>query len=169
MLSTDPTRVTPRRRTLLLVAALVVFVYLLPYVILRDQGRYMVWDNLDSVHVWFKTLLESGALFAPNNTIVPQMMGGLPRGSFPSEFYATTWLYALLGPLPSYVTERFIISFVALCGMFLMLSTYVIPAKENIIIATGVATCFAVLPFWPYGGLSLAGIPLVIFGYLNIR
>ena len=169
MLSTDPTRVTPRRRTLLLVAALVVLVYLLPYVILRDQGRYMVWDNLDSVHVWFKTLLESGALFAPNNTIVPQMMGGLPRGSFPSEFYATTWLYALLGPLPSYVTERFIISFVALCGMFLMLSTYVIPAKENIIIATGVATCFAVLPFWPYGGLSLAGIPLVIFGYLNIR
>jgi hypothetical protein len=129
----------------------------------------MVWDNLDSVHVWFKTLLESGKLFAQNESIVPQMMGGLPRSSFPSEFYATTWLYSLLGPLPCYIAERFIISFVALFGMFLLLSTYVVPGKDNTIIATGVATCFAILPFWPYGGLSLAGIPLVFFCYLNIR
>jgi hypothetical protein len=169
MLSTEPTRVTPHRGVLLLIATTFVLAYLLPYVVLGDQGRYMVWDNLDSVHVWFKTLLESGKLFAPNKEIVPQMMGGLPRSSFPSEFYATTWLYALLGPLPSYITERFIISFVALFGMFLLLSTYVIPGRDNIIIATGVATCFAVLPFWPYGGLSLAGIPLVTFAYLNIR
>jgi hypothetical protein len=169
MLSTNPARTAPRKGVVLLVASILVAVSLLPYFLLREEGRYMVWDNLDSVHVLSKTLLESGTLFAPNNESVPQMMNGLPRSSFPSEFYATTWLYALLGPLPSYIAERCIISFIALFGMFLLLNTYVIPSRENTNIAAGVAICFAVLPFWPYGGLSLAGIPLVTYAYLSIR
>jgi hypothetical protein len=154
---------------LLLVACVLVVIYLLPYVVLWERGRYMTWDNLDSVHVLFKLLHESGALFASNSTVVPQIMGGLPRGSLPSELSVTTWLYALLGPLQSYIAERFVVSFVALFGMFWLLSAYVVPGRQNILVSAGVAVCFAVLPFWPYGGLSVAGLPLVLWAYLRIR
>ena len=89
-------------------ASTFILINLSPYLLLRENGRYLVGDNLDSNHVWYKVLIESGHLFSSNSTIVESMMGGLPRSLFPSEFNLTTLLYAFLGPLYSYLLERFI-------------------------------------------------------------
>lgn len=157
------------KRFSLVSAVLLVLISLSPYILLWGNGRYMDWDNLDSVHVWYKTLLESGHLFSSNTTIVESMMGGLPRSSFPSEFSLTTLLYAIAGPLGSYVIERIIALTFAFAGMYLFLNKYMLAKRDAYYIVLGVATLFAILPFWPYGGLSVAGIPLLVYCFLRFR
>ncbi len=36
-------------------------------------------------------------------------------------------------------------------------------------IIAGVSLAFALLSFWPFGGLSVAGMPLTLYAFLNIR
>lgn len=156
--------------TLMALLTLVVMaIYLFPYLVMGGNGKWMIWDNLDGGYVAYKILLESGLLFAPNSTIVEQPLGGALRGTLPSELDAFVWLYALLGPEGAYIVNRLIMSIVGFIGMYLLLSRHVLLGKEDVPVAIGVALCFAILPFWPFGGLSVAGQPLVLYALLNIR
>lgn len=153
-----------------LVAFTLVIIYLIPYVILGENARITAWDNLDSVFVWYKILINEGLVFKSNNTPVNIMMGGIPRGSLPGELHFTTLLYWLLGPLPSYITERFIVHITAFVGMLLLLNKHILVNKTYPEwLVPGVSLCFALLPFWPYGGLSSAGLPLLFYAFLNFR
>lgn len=151
------------------VTAVLLMMYLAPYVVSGHNGHWMIWDNLDSNYVAYKVLLESGLLFAPNSTIIDQPLGGVLRGTLPSELDAFVWLYAALGPEGAYIANRHIMSIAGFIGMYLLLSRHVLLQKEDAPVAIGVALCFAVLPFWPFGGLSVAGQPLVLYALLNIR
>ena len=68
------------KRIAIAFSSLLIFINLLPYLLL--DSRYMIWDNLDSNHVWYKVLIQSGQLFSSNSTIIDPIMGGLPRSSF---------------------------------------------------------------------------------------
>jgi hypothetical protein len=143
--------------------------YLAPYLLLGSQLRWMIWDNLDSTFVWYKLLLESGELFGANSAVIAQPLGGLPRGTFPSELDALVWLYQLFGPEGAYVVNRVIQSVVGFLGMYLLLKRHVLRADADTTVVTGVALCFSLLPFWPFGGLSVAGMPLALNAMLNMR
>lgn len=160
---------TKNKRLAIVAASIFILVNLSPYLLLRENGRYMDWDNLDSVHVWYKTLIESGHLFSPNSSVVESMMGGLPRSSFPSELNLTTLLFALMGPLGSYLLERGIAVVFAFVGMYLFVKDYLLPKKDSFYINLSISTLFSTLPFWPYGGLSVAGVPLLVYSFLKIR
>ena len=150
-------------------AILMTVVYLVPYVMIGSNAHWMIWDNLDSSFVTYKVLLESGALFSPNSTIIEQFLGGVPRGTLPSEFSAFVWLYYLLGPEAAYIVNRIIQTIVGFMGMYLLLKQHVLKEGGNKSIPTGVALCYALLPFWPFGGLSVAGMPVALYALLNIR
>lgn len=160
---------TKNKKLAIVAASIFILVNLSPYLLLRENGRYMDWDNLDSVHVWYKTLIESGHLFSPNSAVVESMMGGLPRSSFPSELNFTTLLFALMGPLGSYLLERGIAAVFAFVGMYLFVKDYLLPKKDSFYINLSISTLFSTLPFWPYGGLSVAGVPLLVYSFLKIR
>src|SRR5690625_5899704 len=59
--------------------------------------------------------------------------------------------------------------FVALLVMFLLLKHNVIKQDHKRIITIGVVLGFALLPFWPSGALSIAGLPLALHIFLVIR
>lgn len=143
--------------------------FLVPYLYLGSEARLMVQDNLDSNFVWYKLLLESGALFADNSQPIYNIFNGLPRISLPSEFDAFVPMYALFGPYGAYTLNRVLMTLVGFFGMYFLLKRHVIPGQKNTLIQFGVAICFAFLPHWPFGGLSVAGIPITTFAFLNIR
>ncbi|MCB2263496.1 MAG: DUF6044 family protein [Candidatus Thiosymbion ectosymbiont of Robbea hypermnestra] len=143
-------------------------IYLAPYLYAGTDATLAIHDNLDSNFVWYKTLLESGALFARNDFPI-ERINGLPRSVLPSEFDALVLLYALFGPYGAYVVNRMLITLVGFFGMYLLLRRHLAPGEPNRVIQVGGALCFALLPFWPFGGLSIAGIPLVLYAFLNIR
>lgn len=145
----------------------VIFIYVLPYFVLGENSFVLIHDNLDSNVTWYKILAESGQYFGGVNAEIPNLIDGLPRSSLGSELFFVRLLYLIFTPFQSYVINQIIMRVVAYIGMILLLRTYV--NKENNLITYGVAICFALLPFWPSAGLSIAGQPLTLWAFLKIR
>lgn len=149
-------------------AAFLIVLYVSPYFILGEGAHVRTHDNLDSNVVWYKILAESGQIFAPNGTEIPNMLGGVPREAFGSELSVILWLFVLFPPFVAYVINEVIMRFVAFFGMYALLRRHVIRDTEPFV-AAGVALAFSFLPFLPTSGLSFAGLPLVLYAFLNIR
>jgi hypothetical protein len=150
-------------------AIIVLFLYLTPFYILGDSTPVLVHDNLDANVVWYKILADSGQFFGPMDSTLPQLMNGLPRNSLGSEYNVINWLFLLLEPYPAYIVNLTLMHLFAFIGMYLLLSRHLVPGKDSMFIAVGVALAFALLPFWPSGGLSIAGMPLLLYAFLNVR
>jgi hypothetical protein len=144
-------------------------IYLYP--LFTDHLYVPVYDNLDSNVVWEKILAHSGKIFASNDTIIPNMMNGLPRVSYGSEFSLILWLYYFFGAKTAFVINEVLIHVIAFAGAYLLLSRYIVPKNKyysySIIFAGSIY--FATLPFWSNSGISIASIPLTTYVLLNIK
>ncbi|MGP4105741.1 DUF6044 family protein [Virgibacillus sp. L01] len=148
---------------LIMSACLVIVAYLLPYYILGEDTHIRVHDNLDSNIVWYKLLVESGQLFSPST--LPNVINGLPRSTLATPFDVMVWFYVLFEPMTAYAIGQTIMRFGAFFGMYLLLRNRI----GTPFISVGAALGFALLPFWPSGLLSIAGLPLALHVFLNIR
>ncbi|MBM3618506.1 MAG: hypothetical protein FJX23_08190 [Alphaproteobacteria bacterium] len=148
-----------------LLGLLAVVLYCAPYILMGQDAYVTIHDYLDSSFVRVKVLAESGQLFAASSAIIPQY--DVPRISLRSEFHLPVWLDLVFRPYTGFVILQLFMRSVAFIGMFLLLRRHVIPSDAAI--AAAVALCYAFLPFWPAGVLSVAGLPLVMYGVLNIR
>jgi hypothetical protein len=148
-------------------ALLFLLVYLSPNIFFADHARYLIHDNINSNVVWYKILSDSGMLFASNNSIVPNVLWGIPRGVLPSELNVNVLLYSFLSPLTAYNLNIILIHFIAFTGMYKLLTSYVFKNTYPIH-AAFLSLSFAILPFWPGGELSVAGQPFLIWAFLNI-
>src|SRR5699024_10585912 len=151
------------------IARLLTIVYLLPYYILGPDTHIRIHDNMDSTMVWYKLLAESGQIFTLSDVEIPNAINGLPRSTLPSGLDATLWMYLLFKPMKIYIINQTLMRFVALFGMYLLLRNHVFRTKVSPIVIAGVALGFAILPFWPPGLLSIAGLPLALHMFLIIR
>ena len=86
----------------LIAALIVIALYLTPLYGLGENAPTLVHDNLDSNVGWFTTLANSGQLFGPMDVTIPQVMNGIPRNSFGSEFNVIQWLYLFFEPYTAY-------------------------------------------------------------------
>lgn len=148
------------------------FVYFFPYFILGENIYLIQYDNLDSVIIWYKILTESGSAFANNEVIIPNMMNGLPRVTYPSEMSFLFLLYSIFSPLTAYVINDILIHFIAFFGMFALIERYLFTEKTlpwRYFYIFVPSLLFALVPFWPNGALSVAGQPLALYAFLNIR
>jgi len=161
----------PRSHRLLLGALGVLALYLAPWIVLGRDAPVLIHDNLDSNVLWYEILARSGLVFAPNDTVVPDLLGGVPRSAFGSEWNVQLWLYVLFEPFTAGLWNQLLMRVAALFGAFLLLRRHVLPRDEPHAeaIAVGCGLCFALLPFWPSGGLSIAGQPLLLHALLNVR
>ena len=157
-----------KRHRSLIVAFIVIALYLTPFYILGENTPTRVWDNLDSNVVWFTILADSGQLFGPMDATILQVMNGIPRNSFGSEFNVIQWFYLFFEPYTAYIINLTLMHLVAFIGMYLLLRR-ILPKEDSRFIVVGVSLAFALLPFWPPGGLSVAGMPLLLYAFLNIR
>jgi|WetSurMetagenome_2_1015567.scaffolds.fasta_scaffold00641_12 hypothetical protein len=153
----------------LICALAIIIAYLAPLFILKENAHILVYDNLDSNIALSKMLADSGKLFGSLNDSIPQIMNGIPRNVLGSEFNVIQWLFVLFDPYTVYALNLTIMHLVAFIGMYLLLKRYFFDKEEDKIILTGVSLSFALLPFWPFGGLSVSGMPLLFYAFLNIR
>ena len=152
----------------LIVSFVLLIMYLLPFIILRENASFPVNDNLDWITSWI-VLVNSGQVFTLD-AIIPSFMGGIPRYCLPSGLNVITWLYMLFEPFTAYFINFLLVHIFAFIGFYLLLDTYVL--KENIpcrnLIIAGTSLCFSILPFYTVYGLSIAGQPLLAYAFLNI-
>lgn len=152
-----------------IIACLIILAYLLPYYILGTDAHIRVHDNLDSNIVWYKLLAESGQIFSFTDTTIPNVINGLPRSALASGLDAMVWLYVLFTPMTAYTIGQTVMRFVAFFGMYLLLKKHILRGDELPWITVGVALGFALLPYWPSGALSIAGLPLALHVFLTFR
>jgi len=151
---------------------ILLFLYLSPLFIYGQNLNILVFDNLDSNVAWFKVLADSGMIFASNNAIVPNIMGGLSRSAYGSEFDVLLWFYYFFTPFTAYVLNEVVMHIVAYISMYIFLDKYLFiyedKEKRKIYSSIG-ALYFSVLPFWPSAGLSVPLMPLVTYSLLKIK
>lgn len=139
--------------------------YLAPFVILRQNAHFTINDNLDWITAWI-VLAESGKAFSLTGT-VNQMLGELPRNCLPSGFNIITWLYLVLPPFRAYLVNVLLVHSIAFVGMYIFLTSYILPEKRQVWLAWAGAAAFATIPFYTVYGLSIAGQPLLFYAMLN--
>lgn len=156
-------------RRMFIFALVVIALYLLPLFVLGENAHIRVHDNLDSNLAWYKVLSRSGELFGGINAVIPQVINGLPRNAFGTEFSGIVWLHHFLPTMTAYAISQAITRFFAFLGMYLLLRDYYVPNSPDTVIRIGVALAFALTPFWPSGMLSTLGMPLALWAFLNVR
>ena len=130
-----------------------------------------VFDNLDSTIPLLKILAHSGKIFASGNEIIPNMMNGLPRSVYGSEFNVMLWLNYFFTPKTSYIINEVLIHVVAYVSMYVFLKRYVVEKTDfsGAIVLLVSSLYFALLPYFSPEGLSIPLLPLVTYSLLNIK
>jgi hypothetical protein len=160
------------KKKLLILAVVIVLLFWAPYLVRGPDTHVKIFDNLDSHIPHTKVLAESGKAFSLNpNTKLDNFLDGLALSGVDSGFNVLTWLFMIFPPFTAYALNDLLVRLVAILGMVLLLKKYIIKprAQEHHWIIIGAAACFALLPFYPAGGISIAGIPLLLHSFLEIR
>lgn len=158
-----------KERKQLWIAAFLLILYVSPLYILGENAHIRVHDNLDSNIAWYKVLKESGQLFGGMNAIVPQIMNGLPRNAYGTEFSGIQWLYHFFSSMTAYAISQTITRIFAFLGMYILLRKHFVKSNDAYPIRVWVSLAFALTPFWPSGMLSTLGMPLALWAFMDIR
>lgn len=154
-----------------LLSAIVLLVYFYDLFALGENASLRIHDFLDSIFGLMLLLVKSGAMFADSDTVIPEVLGGLPRFSLAGEYNFNLLLLSQFSPFTAFVINEIIMHLTAFIGMLLLSRHFIIstdtPNKN--LINYAVALMFSLLPFWPAGGLSIAGQPLAFFAFLKIK
>ncbi|WP_179595347.1 DUF6044 family protein [Neobacillus driksii] len=153
----------------ILFALLILTLYLSPLFILQENAHIRVHDNLDSNLAWYKVLAKSGQMFGDVDAVIPQIINGVPRNAFGTEYSIIVWLYALFPTMIAYGLSQALTRVVAFIGMYLLLKKHFLPGEKWGFLQVCVSLAFALTPFWPSGMLSTLGMPLALWAFLNIR
>ncbi len=149
---------------------LILLIWLFSPILIWDDVRFLIHDNLNSNVPWILNLLRSGKIFSSPSVILDHVFDGLPRFVFQSEFFFYVFCFKLFPPKLAYFAHYCFIHVIAYLGMYLLCKDYLIKKTSPyaIICITLVSLCFSLLPFWPTGSLSIAGMPFVTWAILNI-
>jgi hypothetical protein len=158
-----------KEQKLLIFAIFLIAAYLSPLFILGENAHIRVHDNLDSNLAWYKVLKESGQLFGGIESTIPQVINGVPRNTFGTEWSGIVWLHMVFPTMIAYALSQAITRIFAFLGMYLLLRTHFLKGKEWSVITVGTSLAFSLTPFWPSGMLSTLGMPLALWAFLNIR
>jgi hypothetical protein len=158
-------------RVFIPLALLVIFIAWAPFIFRGQNTHVKIFDNLDCHVPQTKVLAESGKAFSLNpNTKLDQFLNGLALSGVDSGYNVMTWLFILLPPFAAFAVNELLMRLTAFLGMMVLLKTHVFKDRESYPwLWAGVSVCFSLLPFYPAGGLSVAGLPLLGYGFLNIR
>lgn len=159
---------------LMLVSLGAIFLYVYAFYTTDNDILVNSHDNLDSNVAIYKLLADTGTFFSPKDTVIGNVMNGLPRAALPSEYNMVSMLYYFLTPKNAYIVNEMLIRLVAFFGMLLLLRKYVLnedAGKEPgcSVASLGIALAFSLLPYWSNAGASIAGQPFVLYAFLNVK
>jgi hypothetical protein len=158
-----------KERLCLLAALFIILLFVSPLYVLGENAHIRIHDNMDSNISWYRVLDRSGELFGAVNATIPQVINGLPRGAYGTEFSGIVWLHAIFPSMMAYAISQTITRLMAFLGMYWLLRRHFVQSQDTPIIRVGASLAFALTPFWPSGMLSTLGQPLALYAFLNIR
>ena len=139
------------------------------YFIPSFDHEIRIHDTFDGNFSTRHVLVNSGHFFDTDPTaIVPGIMNGLPRGVFPRFTEITSILMFLFGSLNGYALTFFLVRILAAVGMYLFGRDHLKVRDNQRTLLVLISFTFACLPFFIIHGLTVAGIPLMLWAFFNI-
>lgn len=157
-----------KKEILLGICLLAIFIYFAPIIILGKDSYHGSHDNLDSNHV--NAVLEARNIKQNgfNATVNPYLLGGVPRTPGP-PLGLNQWLYLIFPPYTAMVVNYLLVYLTAFFGMLLLLRRLDQKHFEtHRTVYYLAALTFSLIRFWPNAGISVAGLPLLFYGFLSI-
>ena len=139
------------------------------YFIPSLESNIRIHDTFDGLFTSRHVLVNSGYFFDLNpETVVPGIMNGLPRGVMFRFTDITALLMLIFGSLPGFSLTFLIVRIVAFLGMYLFGRDYLKIKSEQKGILTLASVAFSCLPFFVIHGLTVSGIPFLIWSFFNL-
>lgn len=141
---------------------LLVLILFVPSFLLGEGSVVMVGDQLDGEI--FTYLYGAKYLFSGEERIAEYMGGILREGLFPPSLL-TVILYKLAKPFTAFLINQLFVAVTAFLGMNALLKRIL----EQKWTAWFVAVIFAALPFYSVYGLSIAGLPMLLWAFAELK
>ena len=146
---------------------IIVSIYLLPYIIFREDVVFRIHDNLDGEFVNIILVTDQGQYFMPMDWIVKEIMNGLPRSSFISDLNILYFLFYHFDPFTAYLLNLVFIHYIAYFGMYKLLKNNLFE-NDTSVLPMLISLCFGLLPFYGIIGLTIAGQPLLTNSFVKL-
>lgn len=147
----------------------VALVTLLPFILLGRHVYIRIHDDLDGELGYFHVLKISGLLFGFDaSTPVPNVMNGLPRGFFNSEFSFIRLLFYFFPTFIAYIINSLLVHTTGFCGMYLLAKDHLLKKSQAKMILP-IAVLYGLLPVYPLYGISVMGLPLLAWAFVNLN
>lgn len=130
-----------------------------PYFILGEGSVFPIHDQMDETMMSY--ILNARHLFDKSDAF-PEMLGGLNKSGLQPSAVLFVPLYLILPPLCAFLTQYFIVCASGFFGMY----GSVKKLTGSSILALAAAGCFCLLPVQPVYGLSVMGVPLLLYAFL---
>ena len=153
------------------ISSITLTLYLLPLLLYSEANYIRIHDNLDITVPMLKILAHSGMIHSGSMEIIPNMMGGLPRLVYGSEFNYLLWLFYFFEPFSVILINEVLIHSVAYVSMVVLL-THLMRNTEIVykqLVIHFSSLLFALTPFFASTGLGVALLPYALALFLIIR
>ncbi|MDR2038844.1 MAG: DUF6044 family protein [Bacteroidales bacterium] len=140
----------------------------LPFFLLGTNAYLIIHDNLDSEFVYLHLLKITGSLSGfDGDQLIYNVMNGLPKKFFHSEFSFIRFLFYLFPSFWAYIINSILVRLIGFIGLYLFLKDYLMKQyNKNIVII--LAVIFSMIPLYPLFGLTVTGQPILIWSFLNL-
>lgn len=140
----------------LLCGILLVTLGYIPYVILGKGCVIGITDQLDDEIINYVLAAKH---FFDGQTIYPEMMCGLRQESMIPVSRISVLLYLVFSPFHAFLINQYLILLIAFIGMDLLCNDLV----QNRFVSFCTAVIFSYLPFFSVYGLSITGVPILLY------
>ena len=130
-----------------------------PFIILREGSVFPIHDQLDETilsYVLNARYLGTGA------EIFPELLGGVNVSGMQPSAILFIPLYRIFPAFPAFLIQYGIVFVSGFLGMYFCVKEI----TGSSILACTAAACFSMLPIQPVYGLSVMGVPLLLYGFL---
>lgn len=133
----------------------------LPIFILQKGAVFSIHDQLDET--LFTYVLNARHLF-DGAKVFPEMLGGIAKSGMQPAAVLFIPLYRFLPVFTAFVVQYMVVSASAFYGMYLLVRR--VTGSSGIAFVTG--ALFTMLPYQPVYGLSIVGVPLLCFCFIQL-
>ncbi|MBN2017013.1 MAG: hypothetical protein JW794_02595 [Candidatus Cloacimonetes bacterium] len=157
-----------KTRIFIILLVVVLFaLYFSPYLIRGKNVFIPIHDNLNQLNMQGIFDGKYRANFYPNSDTKEYTLP-TAHSIFHVSHFKLDKLFFLFDYFWGYVFNEFFYRVLSFIGMFFLLKIFIFKRKLPDYVSVIFSLAWISLPFWPQGNLSIAGIPLLILGFINI-
>lgn len=130
------------------------------FCLLGEQSVFVYHDQMDGEVLCY--LYQAKYLFTDSS--IPELMNGVGKTALTAPAPLLILFYKIFPPFVAFVVSQYFVMLLGFVGMYLLLTKW----QVRPLISCMCGVLFAYLPLIPVYGLSMYGVPLVIWAFFNL-